>query len=90
MVDRVAPLSGERRGAEERQGEQVLWVKLPDGGESFTWLKKLLNMFPGENPTIVYLADQRKKLQTHCIVHEALLAELRETLGEESVVLKAK
>ena len=47
-------------------------------------------MFPGENPAVVYLADRKKKLQTQCLLHEALLAELRETLGEKNVVLKAK
>ena len=90
MVDRVIPLSGERRRAAGEDGEQVLWIKLPDGGEPFTWLKKLLSMFPGENPAVVYLADRKKKLQTQCLLHEALLAELRETLGEKNVVLKAK
>ena len=87
MVDRVIPLGDAPRRAE---GEQVLWVRLPDGGASFSWFKKLLNMFPGENPAVVYLADSKKKLQSHCILHDALLAELRETLGEDSVVLKAR
>ncbi|MDE7004306.1 MAG: DNA polymerase III subunit alpha [Oscillospiraceae bacterium] len=87
MVDRVVPLGDAPRPA---AGRQVLWIKLPDGGESFAWLKKLLNMFPGENPAVVYLADSRKKLQTQCLLHDALLAELREVLGEENVVLKAK
>ncbi len=87
MVDRVTPLSGAGKSAQA--GDQVLWIRLPDGGETFTWLKKLLNMFPGDSRAIVYLADQKRKLQTHCVHHEALLAELRETLGEESVVLKA-
>ena len=87
MVDRVVPLGDAPRRA---AGQQVLWIKLPDGGESFAWLKKLLNMFPGENPAVVYLADSRKKLQTQCLLHDALLAELREVLGEENVVLKAK
>ena len=87
MVDRVIPLGSAPRRTE---GEQVLWVRLPDGGESFNWFKKLLNMFPGENPAVVYLADSKKKLQTHCILHDALLEELRETLGEASVVLKEK
>ncbi len=91
MVDRAAPLSEERGLARAGTGEErVLWIKLPDGRESFTWLKKLMNMFPGESTAIVYLEDQKKKLQTRCIIHDALLAELRETLGEESVVLKAK
>ena len=87
MVDRVTPLSD--AGKPAQAGDQVLWIRLPDGGETFTWLKKLLNMFPGDSRAIVYLADQKRKLQTHCVHHEALLAELRETLGEESVVLKA-
>ena len=91
MVDRVIPLSGgvQKQGA--GQGvKQVLWIRLPDGGESFAWLKKLMNMFPGEDSAVVYLSDSRKKLQTHCLLHKALLAELRETLGEKNVVLKAK
>ena len=91
MVDRVIPLSGgvQKQGAGQG-AKQVLWIKLPDGGESFAWLKKLMNMFPGEDSAVVYLSDSRKKLQTHCLLHEALLAELRETLGEKNVVLKAK
>ena len=91
MVDRAAPLSG--RGvaapaASER--EQVLWIRLPDGGERFTWLKKLMTMFPGDSAAIVYLEDRKKKLQTRCVLHEALLCELREALGEENVVLRGK
>ena len=65
-----------------------MWIKLPDGAESLEWLKKLMNMFPGKSPAVVYLADVRKKLSTRCIIHEALLDELRETLGEKNVVLK--
>ena len=91
MVDRVAPLSN--RGAPapaDTGGEQVLWIRLPNGGERFTWLKKLMNMFPGDSAAVVYLEDRKKKLQTRCILHDALLCELRETLGEENVVLKGK
>ena len=89
MADRVAPLSGrEPAEAAAEQGEQVLWIKLPDGGASLAWLGRLMNMFPGESAAIVYLADVKKKRQTRCLLHEALLCELRETLGEENVVLK--
>ena len=90
MVDQVTPLSGARKRPAAAGENQALWIKLPDGGERFTWLKTLLSMFPGEAPVIVYLADQRRKLQTHCLHHEALLDELRETLGEKNVVLKEK
>ena len=90
MVDQVIPLSGARKLPAAAGENQALWIKLPDGGERFTWLKTLLSMFPGEAPVIVYLADQRRKLQTHCLHHEALLDELRETLGEKNVVLKER
>lgn len=90
MVDRVAPLSGQRQPAAATGENQVLWIKLPDSGQSFTWLKKLLGMFPGDLEMIVYLADSGRRLKSHGLLHEALLAELRETLGEKNVVLKEK
>ena len=87
MVDRIIPL-GAVSAAPEKNGSQTLWIRLPDGGEPFTWLKKLLNMFPGEDTAIVYLEDTRRKLRTRCLIHEALLAELNEVLGRANVVLK--
>ena len=96
MVDRVAPLDGAipaRPAAEEREKAdtpRTLWIKLENGGAALDWLKKLLDMFPGRDAAIVYLADSGKKLklQTGCLIHDALLAELRETLGEASVALR--
>ena len=90
MVDRASGLGAAAKKPGGPGEGQVLWIKLPDGGERFTWLKKLMNMFPGDGTAIIYLADEKKKLQTRCIIHEALLAELRETLGEQNVVLRAK
>ncbi|HIT31517.1 MAG TPA: DNA polymerase III subunit alpha [Candidatus Enterenecus stercoripullorum] len=87
MVDRVIPLGAAEAGR-DKGTEQILWIRLTDGGEPFTWLKKLLNMFPGADSAIVYLADSRRKLRTRCLIHEALLAELHEVLGEGNVVLK--
>ncbi len=85
MADRVAPLG---TPTQKSEAERTLWIRLPDAGERFQWLKKLLNMFPGQDNAVVYLADSRKKLQTQCVFHEALLAELNEVLGGENVVLK--
>ncbi len=90
MVDRVAPLShGITESAPEPQKKaKTLWIKLENGGEQFRWLGKLLDMFPGKETAIVYLADTKKRFQTGCVIHDALLAELAEVLGEENVVLK--
>jgi len=37
---------------------------------------------------VVYFADTRKKLGASCIIHEALIDDLREMLGAENVVVK--
>ncbi len=87
MVDRVLPLNGSEPDPSAGQ-TQTLWIKLPDAGACFTWLKRLLDMFPGEQRTVVYLAAEKKKLQSWCAHHPALLAELTEVLGRESVVVK--
>ena len=89
MVDRVLPLS-QTPAEEESAGGQTLWIKLPDSGPSFQWLKKLLDMFPGKDEAIVYLADSKKKLRTQCLYHTALVDELTEVLGRENVVVKRR
>ena len=87
MVDKVEPLTGGAITAAEEPPKRTLWIKLADSSR-MRWMGKLLDMFPGKETAIVYLADSKKKLQTGCVIHEALLAELREVLGEENVVLK--
>ena len=91
MADWIGPLSGEDQQSstpEESEAEKTLWIRLPDGNESLVWLKKLLSMFPGQSRTVVYLQDSKKKLLAGCLHHAVLLEELRETLGEDSVVLR--
>ena len=45
-------------------------------------------MFPGDTPLVVYFSDTGMKRGSRCLVHDALLKELREILGEDSVVLR--
>ncbi len=68
---------------------RTLWVKLP-GREhpSFQRLQLILTMFPGSEPIILYFEDTKKRLGGQCVIHEALIAELKEMLGEGSVVVK--
>jgi len=91
MVDRVEPLDRELKdkpAPAQVSKQRTLWIKLETADEQFQWLRKLLDMFPGKETAIVYLADTKKKLQTGCVIHEALLAELNEVLGRENVVVK--
>ena len=45
-------------------------------------------MFPGEEQLKVRCEDTGKLFGTVCVVHRALIAELRELLGDENVVVK--
>ena len=48
----------------------------------------LLTMFPGDEQFILYFEDTKKKLAAKCVVHEALIAELRERYGDDRVAVK--
>ncbi len=92
MCDSIEPLTrGETTGAPAESGGR-LYIKL--SGEQDPRLEridKLLAMFPGES-RITIVADTagaaRKKLCKTCLIHDALLRELRELLGEENVVFR--
>ena len=67
----------------------TLWVKLPSEQHPlFGHIQLLLTMFPGPGRMILYCEKEKKRIGTHCVMHEALLAELRELCGEKNVVLK--
>ena len=51
-------------------------------------MKLVFQMFPGETPVKLVMADTRKVFGTRLLLHPALLREARETLGEENVVVK--
>ena len=83
-----APVRNEAPPAEKPGGE-TLYVRLP-GREHplFRRIELLLTMFPGQNRLIVYFEDTKKRLAAPCLIHPALLAELRELCGEANVVVK--
>ena len=68
---------------------KTLWVKLPAREDpAFRRIELILTMFPGTEPLVVYFADTKKRLGARCIIHPALVEELKEMLGEENVVVK--
>ena len=68
---------------------QTLWLKLPSEQDPlFEHIRLLLTMFPGSGRMIIYCEKEKKRIGTHCVLHEALLAELGELCGEKNVVLK--
>ncbi len=66
-----------------------LWVKLPSREHpAMERIELILTMFPGEQPMVLYFEDTKKRLGTHCVIHEALVEELQAILGDENVVVK--
>lgn len=89
LVDAVRPLNDQALPMEERRNAKRLYVKLASAdGPVFEKIRKILLMFPGEEQAVFYFEDTKKRLGTPCVVHPALLRELRERLGEQNVVVK--
>ena len=94
MIDSVRPI--EDIGVVEAEPrprkipeDATLWVKLKT--RSCAELKRIeliMTMFPGRQQMIIYIADEKKKIGTRCVIHPALIDELKEMLGNENVVVQ--
>ena len=51
-------------------------------------IELILEMFPGTQQLVIYCEREKKKLTARCLIHDALIDELKELLGEENVVLR--
>lgn len=91
MVESLRPLTDmeplEQSPAEKK--DKTLWAKLPSESDPrLKRIEKLLVMFEGNERMVIYCQDTKKRLAANCWIHESLLKELREMLGEENVVVK--
>lgn len=91
ICDRLRPLTetepDETAGQTEKAAKK-LYVRVPSEGPLLDKLKIVFSMFPGETQAVILLADTRKRLGTQCLLHDALVEDLRERLGAENVVIK--
>lgn len=68
---------------------KTLYLRVPTAqGREMRRVELLLQMFEGESPLKIRVADTGKLLGTRCLLYPSFLRELRELLGEENVVLK--
>lgn len=90
MVDSIRPLSDldPMQGQPEKK-EKKLFIRLNSGdAKGLRKIELLLEMFMGEDQMVIYFADLQKQRTARCLVHDALIGELRELFGEENVVVK--
>ena len=86
MVDAIRPLTEVEA---QRIPAEKLYLRLPSREDPrLRKVRLALSFFPGENETVLYCADCKKRVGTCCQIHPALLEDLRERLGEENVVVK--
>ena len=81
----VPPISAQP--AEKKAAAIFLRVPSMDS-VAFRHIRLVMTMFEGETPVKIRLADTGKLLAGKCLYHPALLAECRQWLGEENVVVR--
>jgi len=73
----------------EGKQERKLYVKLgSEGSPEYERLKLIHMMFPGRERMVIHFSDTKKNVGANCIIHDALVRELCEMLGEENVVVR--
>lgn len=94
VVDKVRPISdldpysGEKEEPVET-GPSRLYVKVKSQSDPvMEKISLVLNMFPGTQKFIVYYADSGRKVGRSCLIHQALVDEMKELLGNENVVVQ--
>ncbi len=92
VINRARPISDfsqENPVQEPVRRDATLYLRLPSEEETlFGKIKAILNMFPGENPVVVYFADTKHRKGSKCGLDQRMLDELRYVLGTDNVVVK--
>ena len=86
MTESIRPLGDLKP---QKGGGDRLYLRLPSREDPrLRKVRLALSFFPGESQAVLYFADCKKRVGTRCQLHPALLADLKERLGEENVVVK--
>ena len=87
MLDTIRPLGDVSGKAPEKQ--ERLWLRLPSREDPrMRKIRLALSFFPGESQAVLYFEDCKKRVGTRCMIHPALVEDLKERLGAENVVVK--
>ena len=96
IVNRARPMSDYANGVPEDETvasgknlQGTLYLRLPtEEGKLFSKIRAILNMFPGDNPVVVYFEDTKCRRGSRCALDERMLSELKAVLGQQNVVIK--
>ncbi len=91
MVDSIRPISDlNMLGSDAPPPKEAkLWIKVKSAQEPvLRRIKLILSMFPGSGQMIIYCEKEKKRMGANCLIHQSLIDELKELLGNENVVVK--
>ena len=100
MVDSVRPIGDLAAMAEAKKApvpkpqpqpaaDGTLWIKVPSTDDpAVRRVGLILKMFPGRSRVIIYAEKEKQRMSSGCLIHPAMIAELKEYLGEQNVILK--
>ena len=93
VVNEVRELSADLLKQAEQAGSvkptaKRLYLRLPsENSKAYPVVKAVLELFPGETQIVLFFNDTRVRRAARASIAEPMLAEMRELLGEENVVL---
>ena len=97
VVNRARPISDYAQERTESQPPQLpqqpkngtLYLRLPaEDDVLYPKIRAILNMFPGNNPVVLFFADTKHRRGTRAALMENMLGELERVLGKGNVVIK--
>ena len=93
IVETLRPLTDMEISLEEDKDKQekqkALWIRLPSRDDPrLEKIEHILVMFEGEERMIICFNNDKRRLGARCLIHDSLIRELKEMLGEENVVVK--
>ena len=87
LASGVMPLA--RLEAAKTKENRKLFVRLKNAeDDTFRKVRATINMFPGKEKAVLYIESTGKQLGTVCSIHDALVEELKQRLGDANVVVK--
>ena len=95
MCDTIYPLDTKAVPAAPEPPKEkkaaTIFLRFPSmDSAAFRHIRLVMTMFEGETPVKIRLADTGKLLAGKCLNHPALLAECRQWLGKENVVVRER
>ncbi len=98
ICDEASPLDNQQflmtQSAPAQKTEKILQgrrlvIKCPSINDPvFRHIQLVIKMFPGTTPLITVMADTGRRYGANCLLHKALVDELKEVLGDDCVVIQ--